>query len=164
MVMTLIVVAIPIAFLLIILPHSAQNPVHAVDASIQIEQASAAAPFTLVSPHGLGTGWAVTSVDYTAASPGNPIVDWHMGLVTPHTTYADLEQTNGGSGAALSAQAGDAQRDGTVTIAGVVWERYDGASSHALVHTGGKTATVVVAGKASVADLEQLVGALGVGG
>jgi hypothetical protein len=160
MVMTLIVVGIPIAFLLIILPHSAQNPVHAIDDTIQLEQASAVAPFTVVSPHGLPSGWTVTSASYGAATSGRPAVDWHIGLVTPHTTYADLEQTNGGASAALSAQAADATRDGTTTIDGVVWQRYDGTTTHALVHSGGRNATVVVAGKATMADLEVLAESL----
>lgn len=158
---TLIVVAIPIAFLLIILPHSAQNPVHPVDDTIQLEQASAVAPFMVVSPHGLPSGWTITSVSFAAATPGQGGPDnWHLGLVTPKTTYADIEQTNGGPAAALAAQAADAGQDGTMTIDGVVWQRYNGPTTHALVHTGGKEATVVVAGKAALDDLVTLAASL----
>jgi hypothetical protein len=167
MVLSLAVVAVPIAVVLVIEPSKGGNPVHVVDtASYQsaLSAARGAEPFAVLAPAALPGGWKLTSAYYQPAGSGP--ADWHLGYLTPSGGYAALEQTTEPLSAYLTDQHSDAAAVGAVHVAGAtpdVWQHYTGTTPSGLrtllCSQTGKS-TVIVAGSATLAELEQLAVAL----
>lgn len=167
MVLSLAVVAVPIALVLTIEPSKSGNPVHPLDAATfqtTLQAARAAEPFTVLQPTGLPATWKLTSAYYNPAGSGP--ADWHVGYLTPGGGYASLEQTTEPFAGFLNDQHSDASADPAVQIAGAtpdVWQHYAGTTpkglSTLLYAQTGKS-TVIVAGSASLAELEQLAASL----
>lgn len=155
MVLTLGVIAVFILFLLEVAPHSAA-PFKPVDYTAQLTDARAAAPYHVLAPVGLSADWKANTADYNGSDPAD--ASWHIGFVTPTNHYATLDQTTGPANDALNAAAPGAIPAGTVTLAGTVWQRYDGKTS-ALVHTDGHD-TTVVAGTGGLDEITQLASSL----
>lgn len=167
MAISLAVIAVPIAVVLAIEPSKSGNPVHVVDAAsfqATLGAARAAEPFTVVAPSGLPATWKLTSVNYNPAGSGP--ADWHMGYLTPSGAYAVLEQTSEPFAGYLSDQHSDASADVAVQIAGAtpnVWQHYTGTTPgglRTLLYAQNAKFTVIVAGSAPLAELEQLAAAL----
>jgi Protein of unknown function (DUF4245) len=166
MVLSLGVIAVPIALILIIQPTTPPaSPVSAISAAdFQTTLAAARAnePFKLLVPAALPAGWQITSENYT--EPGTTAADWHIGYLIPANAYAEVEQTTEPIGGFLSAQQADATDVANVQVDGVTWQEYSGTTPAALrtvlVRTATGSVTDLVAGSASLAQLEQLAGSL----
>ncbi|WP_280695182.1 DUF4245 domain-containing protein [Kitasatospora sp. GP82] len=148
-----VVVAVGYAFL----PHDAGDGVHVVDYRSSLASAKRAAPYPLLGPEGLSDKWRATSVEYRKDTKGNAV--WHLGFVTPSGQYAAVEQSNGGRDEVIASAVLDGKPDGSATVAGQEWERYQGSRYRGLtVQTG--SATTVVTGSASYQELSQLAQSL----
>ncbi|MFI9270580.1 DUF4245 domain-containing protein [Kitasatospora sp. NPDC052896] len=146
-----------VAYLFI--PHSASDPVRVVDYSSSYSSAKRAAPYPLLAPQGLPAGWRATSVQYTPPAGNSGIATWHLGFVTPEGKYAALEQSDAAKDDVLAAVVPGYQPDGSASVDGKQWERYQGDSYRGLTEPTG-TATTVVTGSASYDELAQLAAAL----
>ncbi|MBS2962437.1 DUF4245 domain-containing protein [Actinocrinis puniceicyclus] len=167
MVLSLLVIAVPIAVVLVLKPSKAGNPVHVMDTGSyqsELSAARAAEPFTVLAPAGLPADWKLTSAYYQPAGSG--AADWHVGYLTPGGGYATLEQTTEPLSGYLSDQHSNASPDATVQIAGAtpnVWQRYSGTTPgglRTLLSAQDGKSTVIVAGSAPLAELERLAAAL----
>lgn len=167
MVISLAVIAVPIAVVLAIEPSKSGNPVHPLDAATfqtTLSAARAAEPFTVVQPTGLPATWKLTSAYYNP--PGSGPGDWHAGYLTPSGAYASLEQTTEPFTGFLSDQHSDASPDTAVQITGAtpnVWQHYTGTKPtglRTLLYAQNGKSTVIVAGSAPLAELEQLAASL----
>jgi hypothetical protein len=164
MVLTLAVISLPLGAGMLIHPSKAGNPVHVIDAAAfesSLAAARSAEPFTVVAPNGLPADWRATSESYQL--PGNSAAIWHVGYLTPSGGYAQLDQTTQSLAGYLSGQHSDAVSGIAVQVGGETWQRYTGSTPPALrillIHTDPKS-TEIVAGSATLSELEQLVGAL----
>jgi hypothetical protein len=157
MVFSLAAIAVPIAFIVVIYPHHAGDPVHVVSYSADLRQVSTLAPFPVEAPQGLSPMWRPTSDGYT---PTPDDATWHIGFVTPLGAYAALEQTSGSAQPLLDADAAGVSPAGNVSINGVDWRRYTGGKHNALVRVMGPHDTVIVAGSAGLPELRDLAASL----
>lgn len=139
-------------------PRPTPDPVRPIDHVGAWEQAAAAADYPVYAPEGLPDGWRATSARPARASDGSPT--WHLGLVTPTTRYAGVEQGAGEPMQFLSRVAPGRDSD-PVTVAGVPWQRRveTGGDDRTLWRTEGGS-TVVVTGTAEWPELEQLAATL----
>lgn len=163
MLFSLAVIAVPIALVLILKPSKPGDPVRVIDnASYQtmLGAARQSEPFTVLAPTGLPTSWRLTSVNYQPQ--GATAADWHLGYLTPGGGYASVEQTTEPLASFLNDQHSDASPNTAVQINGAtpnVWQRYTGTTPTGLrtllFHTDAKS-TVIVAGSASMTELEEL--------
>jgi hypothetical protein len=177
MLLSLAVIAAPIAVVMVLEPTKSGDPVHVIDAaSFQstVDAARQSEPFPVLAPSGLPATWRLTSAYYQL--PGTTAADWHVGYLTPSGGYASLEQTTEPLTSFLNDQHSDASPNTAVQIAAAtpnVWQRYTGTTPSGLrtllFHTGAKptgadaaglSTTVIVAGSASMTELEQLAAAL----
>lgn len=167
MVLSLAVIAVPIAVVLAIEPSKSGNPVHPVDASAYqttLSAARAAEPFQVLAPTSLPSSWKLTSAYYNPAGSGP--AEWHLGYLTPSGAYASLEQTGESFAGYLSDQHSNASQGSAVQIAGATpntWQRYTGtapAGLPTLLYAQNGKSTVIVAGSAPLSDLETLAAAL----
>lgn len=159
----LVVLGIVVALLLIV-PRTSGVTQPPVDVAAGARAASLQVAFTPSVPMDLPTGWRATSVRTTPASGG--VLTWHAGYLTPDEQYAALEQGKDAPRAWLKEQTRGGRVDGTMTVNGLVWDRYvtaDG-STRSLVRTGGgnpaQPVTTVVTGTGTFADLAVLAGSL----
>ncbi|MFE0457994.1 DUF4245 domain-containing protein [Kitasatospora sp. NPDC058965] len=140
------------------IPHSGNgDPVKVVDYSAALASAKRAAPYPVLAPEGLSDKWRATSVTYQKDATGH--AGWHLGFVTPDGKYASVEQSDEPKGDLLKTVVAGFAPDGGSTIAGQSWDRYQGDRYRAVTETSG-SATTLVAGSASYAELEQLAQAL----
>ena len=139
------------------------SEIRLVDYAPTLAQAKVGAPFVLLAPVGLSSGWRATSFYFDPPErTGVPGVTlWHIGYVTPADQYAGMEQTNGPGHDALVTAITGPRADGTSSVGGVSWARWTSADGkrRALTQTTGKV-TVVVDGTAGWPELEELVGSL----
>ena len=168
MVLSLAVIALPIAVVLAIKPSKAGDPVHPVDAAAYqttLGAARAAEPFPVLAPTGLPADWKLTSAYYNPAGGSGP-AEWHLGYLTPSGGYASLEQTSESFAGYLADQHSNASQDTAVQISGATpaqWQRYTGTAPgglRTLLYTQNAKSTVIVAGSAPLTDLEKLAAAL----
>ncbi len=135
-------------------PHSGGDGVHVVDYGSALASAKRAAPYPVLAPEGLGGKWRATSVRYDKDSAG-----WHLGFVTPSGHYAAVEQSRAPRDTLLAAVVTGYQADGSATVAGQDWTRYQGEKYRGLSESTA-TATTVVTGTASYEELGELAQAL----
>ncbi|HEV2344889.1 MAG TPA: DUF4245 domain-containing protein [Actinocrinis sp.] len=167
MLLSLAVIAVPIAVVLAIEPSKPGDPVHVIDAAsfqTTLSAARQAEPFTVLAPSGLPADWRLTSAYYQP--PGATAGDWHVGYLTPSGGYAALEQVTEPLAAFLTDQHSDASPNTAAQITGAtpgVWQRYTGttpAGLRTIMYYNDSKSTVIVAGSASLTELEQLATAL----
>lgn len=172
MLISLGVIAVPIAVALVIEPSKSGDPVHVIDAAsfqTTVSAARQAESFPLLTPSGLPATWRLTSAYYEPA--GTSAADWHVGYLTPSGGYASLEQTTEPLASFLTDQHSDASPNTAVQIADAtpnVWQRYTGTTPtglrtvlfHSDPTAGGMSTTVIVAGSAPLTELEQFASAL----
>ncbi len=133
----------------------------------QLTLAQMQADFTVLVPVGVTDEWRSTSVRWepTAASVVAPV--WHVGYVTPSDEYLQFTQVAVGSGAGavaspdafIAEQTLGGAPDGTVTIDGEVWERWESSERRSLVLSGAESVTVV-SGTGGWSEIERFAGAL----
>ncbi|WP_327068680.1 DUF4245 domain-containing protein [Kitasatospora sp. NBC_01250] len=141
------------------IPHSTDgDPVHVVDYSAALASAKRAAPYPIAAPEGLSDKWRATSVTYQP-SDAEGHAGWHLGFVTPDGKYAAVEQSNAPKADLLKSIVTGYAPDGSATIAGQDWSRYQGDSYRGLTVTSGSDTTLVT-GSASYQELGELAQAL----
>jgi hypothetical protein len=137
------------------------EPVHPVEIDTAVFLASQRADYPLVVPQGLSGEWQPTSVrtDAGAATePGTPVT-LQIGWYTPDGQYAGYVISDDAGAGALTDVLDHATTDGTVQVDGQAWQRSTTERGEtALTRTEG-TATLLVTGSASEAELETLAAA-----
>ncbi|MFJ8042864.1 DUF4245 domain-containing protein [Kitasatospora sp. NPDC096147] len=150
MVLSMLAVGFVVFVGYLFIPHSEGDGIKAVDYRSTLASAKRAAPYPVLAPEGLGTDWKPTSVTYDGGAKGSAA--WHLGFVTPSGQYASVEQRVAEQEKAVAETVEGAKPDGTATVNGQEWQRYQGKSYRALVVRTG-TATTVVTGTASWEEL-----------
>jgi Protein of unknown function (DUF4245) len=158
--LVLVVVAVVVGLTIRTRGHS----VNVVDYRSVLAEAVVGAPYELVAPVGLPSGWRPTSVYFDPAGTAGRagVTSWHVGFVSPKDQYAAFEQTNEPAADMLSSVLLGPVLDSTTSLVdGVTWQRWDDARSNrrAIVRTQ-RGVTVVVDGSADWAELDQLAAAL----
>ncbi|MHB1613250.1 MAG: DUF4245 domain-containing protein [Actinomycetes bacterium] len=155
---TLAVVGLFAAVILALTPRPHSTGVRVVDYQPALVAVRGVAPFAVLAPVGLPSGWQATSVRYDEQG-GFPV--WHLGFVAPGPVYASLEQSSAPGATFLARQVPSAVAAGTREIAGASWTRYQGSGSmaRAYVRVSARD-TVIVTGSASWAQLAVLAGSL----
>ncbi|GAA2259216.1 MULTISPECIES: DUF4245 domain-containing protein [Kitasatospora] len=157
MVLSMAAIGVVVAVGYLFLPHGGGDGVHVVDYRSSLASAKRAAPYPLLGPEGLSDKWRATSVEYGQDAKGN--ATWHLGFVTPSGDYAAIEQSNGARDQVIENVVAGAKPDGSATVGGKPWERYQGSQYRGLtVQTG--SATTVVTGSASYQELSELAQSL----
>ncbi|MEU9863353.1 DUF4245 domain-containing protein [Streptomyces sp. NPDC047971] len=150
-----IMVAAGVMYLFI--PHDEDaNPVQAKDYRVELLTAQRAAPYPVLAPEGLGKDWKATVVSYKREQHDA----WQLGFLSPDTQYVAIHQSTEEPKEYVpdvTQQATDSGK--TQTVAGQVWQRWEGPKYDALVRTE-NGATTVVTGTASFERLAEMAGAL----
>lgn len=119
--------------------------------------------FPVLEPVGLPDDWTPTSAwfdsEQVSGVVGGGVL--HVGYLTPDGSYAELKQTDGDRAAAVEEWVDGAAPAGEVPVGDVVWDLVESEKTEkvGLVRTDGGV-TIVVTGKAAVAELETLAGSL----
>lgn len=131
-----------------------------VDVGPSLAQARDVAPFDVLAPVGLPSGWTATSVRYTPGSSPR----WHLGFLTPTGSYAGLEQEAVPVEELVQEAAAGTSAAGEIGVDGTTWQlRTDEERGETTLARADGDAAVVVTGSASQAELEQLAGVLQAG-
>ncbi|WP_405019038.1 DUF4245 domain-containing protein [Kitasatospora sp. NBC_00070] len=139
------------------IPHSEGSGLKAVDYRSSAASAKRAAPYPVLAPEGLSERWKATSVEYNQDKKRPKA--WHLGFLTPGGQYAAVEQSVEPREQAVNTAVEGAKPDGTATIGGQEWQRYQGKSYRALVVQSG-SATTVVTGSAGWEELTEFAQSL----
>ncbi|MFE5945781.1 DUF4245 domain-containing protein [Streptomyces sp. NPDC056480] len=150
-----ILVAAGVMYLFI--PHDeSAEPVKAKDYRVELLTAQRAAPYPVLAPEGLGEGWKATVVSYKRENANA----WQLGFLSPDTQYVAIHQSTAAPKTFVPDVTQRAKDTGkTETVAGRVWQRWEGPKYDALVRVDGG-ATTVVTGTASFERLAEMVGSL----
>lgn len=164
---TLFLLGLAVVIGISLLPRHHQNSVHPIDYLADLTVFAHRAPFPVLAPSPLPSGWQVTSFR-TAATPSVGETGLHLGMVTSAVHYAALEETNGDAAAFLAAQVLNGREDGSITVGSADWQILRSpngvvsltrtASGVTVVLTGGSTGS----GAASLVELQQLAATLAV--
>jgi hypothetical protein len=140
-------------------PHGqGSDGVHEVDTRPAIEAARQQAGFHVLAPSGLGDRWRATSTEFVPAGTAGPAT-FRIGYVSPAGRYAELFESDDAPDA-VAATYGPLVTEGTTSVAGVDWQRYQTTAGRRLLrHTVGKV-TVIVTGNAGEQELAELAGSL----
>ncbi|MFJ3900826.1 DUF4245 domain-containing protein [Streptomyces sp. NPDC090025] len=154
---SLAVIMIAAGVMYIFIPHDEKaNPVEAKDYRVELLTAQRAAPYPVLAPVGLGEDWKATVVSYDRQADNA----WKLGFLDPDTQYVAIQQSTAEPKKYVPKVTHEAKDTGkTQTVAGQVWQRWEGPKYDALVRTEGG-ATTVVTGTASFERLAQMAGAL----
>ncbi|MCP2307359.1 MULTISPECIES: DUF4245 domain-containing protein [Kitasatospora] len=158
MILSMLAVGVVVFVGYVFLPGAQGDGVHVIDYRSALASAKRGAPYPVLGPEGLSDKWRATSVDYRPDKQGHNV--WHLGFVTPSGQYAAVEQSDAAHDAAVAAAVAGAKEDGTATVAGDTWQRFQGERYRGLVHPAGTTGTTVVTGTATYEELAQLAEAL----
>lgn len=128
-----------------------QSPVETVDYQQSLAFARKQAPFKVLAPERLSTGWEATTVEFTP-DPWR----WHLGVLTDQDRYVGLEQAEASAESMVATYVdGDASPGREVSIDGQTWRAWsDSGGDAALVRTTDRATTLVV----GTVDQEVLVG------
>ncbi|MFG2774935.1 DUF4245 domain-containing protein [Streptomyces sp. NPDC048350] len=139
------------------IPHDEDaDPVKAKDYRVELVTAQRAAPYAVLAPEGLGEGWKATVVSYKREQHDA----WQLGFLDPDTQYVAIHQSTEEPDKYVPDVTQKAKDSGkTQTVAGQVWQRWEGPKYDALVRTAGG-ATTVVTGTGSFERLAEMAGAL----
>ncbi|MEV7278277.1 DUF4245 domain-containing protein [Streptomyces sp. NPDC093111] len=150
-----IMVAAGVMYLFI--PHDDKaDPVPTKDYRVELLTAQRAAPYPVLAPQGLGDDWRATVVSYKRENHDA----WQLGFLDPDTQYVAIHQSTEEARKYVPDVTQQAKNSGrTQTVAGKVWQRWEGPRYDALVRTE-NGATTVVTGTASFDRLAQMAGAL----
>lgn len=162
MVRSLAVVFVFVAAILILTPRPHSDTVRTVDWKSAYAQAVLAADYPLYGPADLPAGWRATSAR-TSKTVGGGTLAWHVGFVTPSDAYAAVEQSDGEPAAFIADMTTQGRPQGDVEVAGSTWQRllrHKGDQDYRSLVRSTNISTVVLAGNASYAELEQLAAAL----
>src|SRR4051812_12258136 len=117
------------------------------------------APFDVLAPSTLPSGWKVTSARWTGAGPEK---EWHLGVLTDDDEYVGLEQGNALSTSFIEEHTKADEPGEPVDIDGQTWQTLTAGSETALVLSSDQVTTVVT-GTASHEELVKFVESLTAG-
>ncbi|WP_198035397.1 DUF4245 domain-containing protein [Streptacidiphilus rugosus] len=124
------------------IPHSGGDGVHPVAYQDSVLSARRAAPYPLLAPQGLSSGWNATAVNYDGSNPQGAV--WTLGFIDPDKQYVAIKQSNGAADAFIHDATVDGEKQSATTLVnGVAWTHYQGSRYQALVLVGPKGTTVV---------------------
>ncbi|MFF7179448.1 DUF4245 family protein [Streptomyces sp. NPDC008121] len=160
MIQSLAVILVAAGVMYYFIPHDEDaNPVPTKDYRVELLTAQRAAPYPVLAPEGLGADWKATVVSYKREQGDT----WRLGFLDPDTQYVALYQSTSEPKKFVPDVTQQAENSGkTQTVAGQVWQRWEGPHYDALVRTDGK-ATTVVTGTASFERLAEMAGSLRAG-
>lgn len=122
-----------------------------IDYSAELALARSQAPFEVLAPQQLPSGWDATSVSWEGAGPE---VSWHLGIRTVDSLYVGLEQSNQSTSRFLEARTPADQPAEPVSIAGQTWTGLTSADGDERAYVlAGDGVTTIVTGTASETDL-----------
>lgn len=135
------------------------DPTPAFDYTVALATARGQAPFVVLAPKTLPSGWYATSAD---SSVSGPVYGWHLGLITDGGDYVGLEQSNEASQSFIAASTKADQPGEPVRIDGASWQTLTRGPETALVLVTHEAApiTTVVTGTAPQADLTAFASSL----
>ncbi|MEP6526195.1 MAG: DUF4245 domain-containing protein [Nocardioidaceae bacterium] len=138
--------------------HAVTDPVQRIDYSSQLAVARDTAPYRVLAPRSLPSGWEATSVD---AEGDSTQFTWHLGFLIDRADYVGLEQSNTDSALYISQTIGADTPDGRQDIGGVSWRRLidQNSGDHSLVRVT-QAATTIVTGTLSYASLADFIATL----
>ncbi len=149
----LVLVAIVIAFVIFraVNRDDPPDPVQTVDYVKVADYARDQAPFSLLAPTRLPTGWRATTVNYLDGARPR----WHVGLLTDRDRYVGLEQSTSSAGSMVETYVDEAAVAGDpVTVGDATWETWtDEGGDLAFVREDGDTTTLVVGHQVPQAEL-----------
>ena len=160
MVLSLIAVMAAGLVIYFFIPHTAGSGVHPVEGGItsSVDSARRAAPYPVLAPVGLPSGWTATQVNYDGADPANAV--WSLGYIDPSRQYVSVQQSNGSAAAFIaSVTTNGVKVAGSSLVNGVAWSHYQGTDYRALVLQTSKVTTVVT-GTESYAAMATFAAAL----
>ncbi|WP_174518284.1 DUF4245 domain-containing protein [Streptomyces vietnamensis] len=151
------VIMIAAGVMYLFIPHDEDAaPIQAKDYRVELLTAQRVAPYPVLAPEGLGEGWKATVVSYKREKADA----WQLGFLSPDTQYVAVNQSTAEPGKFVPEVTHKAKNTGkTETVAGRVWQRWEGPKYDALVRTE-NGATTVVAGTASFERLAEMAGSL----
>ncbi|MEU8764939.1 DUF4245 domain-containing protein [Streptomyces sp. NPDC048659] len=154
---SLAVIMVAAGVMYLFIPHDEKaNPVKTKDYRVELLTAQRAAPYPVLAPEGLGEDWRATVVSYKRENHNA----WQLGFLDPDTQYVAIHQSTEEPRKYVPDVTQRAKDTGrTETVAGKVWQRWEGPKYDALVRTE-DGATTVVTGTASFDRLAQMAGAL----
>ncbi|MFF8278666.1 DUF4245 domain-containing protein [Streptomyces lateritius] len=154
---SLAVIMVAAGVMYLFIPHDEHaDPVKAKDYRVELLTAQRAAPYPVLAPEGLGEGWKATVVSYKRENADA----WQLGFLDPDTQYVAIHQSTAEPKKYVPDVTQRAENSGkTQTVAGQVWQRWEGPKYDALVRTEGG-ATTVVTGTASFERLAEMAASL----
>lgn len=154
MVRSLAVVFAAVGVVLFLSYRSSPDPVREVDITSPLTVATLSAPYPVLVPTAID-GYRLTSARWQREEP--PV--WHLGYVTPDTTYVQVEQSATTKLKFLEQELTGTRPEPAVEINGSAWILHAGASQNALVRTIDGV-TTAVSGTAPVAELTAVAASL----
>ncbi|GAA3391441.1 DUF4245 domain-containing protein [Streptomyces roseoviridis] len=154
---SLAVIMVAAGVMYLFIPHDEKaNPVRTKDYRVELLTAQRAAPYPVLAPEGLGEDWRATVVSYRREDHDA----WRLGFLDPDTQYVAVNQSTEDPEKYVPEITLQAKNSGrTQTVAGQVWQRWEGPKYDALVRSE-RGVTTVVTGTASFERLAQMAGAL----
>jgi hypothetical protein len=161
MLIALGVMFVVIMIAVLIVPRRSYEAVKVVNTADVIRGAQRLAPYPVLVPQQLPTGWRPTSVRLSAPEREGDSTGLHIGYVTPLDDYAALEESNEKPRSFVTLMTQHGKLDGVQSINGVLWDRRFSAERkvRSLVRSIGN-ATIVVTGNASYDELGVLASSL----
>lgn len=135
------------------LVHGRPTPQRAepIDYAAELALARSQAPFEVLAPRQLPSGWDATSASWNGAGPE---VSWHLGIRTDETSYVGLEQSNQSTSRFVEARTPADQPAEPVSIAGETWVGLTSADGEERAFVlAAEGVTTIVTGTASEPDL-----------
>ena len=143
MMRSLALILIPLVVITIIFTNTPNDhPVKEVDWKPVLAKAREEAPFEVLAPENLPSGWRATRVNWVPqgkpylngeASPRNL---WQIGFLTPDDAFVDLNQGDVRPQEMVDQQSRDGTAAGSSVVAGKTWQR--------LISTDGRTRSLVL--------------------
>lgn len=157
MVLSMAAIGVVVAGIYVFIPHDdTEQPVRAVDYSVELKTARRAASYPVAAPEGLSQAWKPTSVRFN----GEDNDAWHLGIHTPNGEYAAVEQSAESPKRFIPRVTRDAEETKvTRQIGDASWQHYKGGRYDALVLREDGVTTVVT-GTASVGQLAKVAKSL----
>jgi len=171
MVRSLAVLLVPVLVITFLLTRTPKDvPVTVVSWEPVLATARAEAPYPVLAPANLPTGWRATSVSWVKL--GQPALNgdpsprnaWQLGFLDPSDTFIGLDQGDLKPAEMVADASRDGVPDGQSMVDGQSWQRRVSPDdrTRSLVLTGPKVTTVVT-GDVDYADLEAYAGTLRAG-
>jgi hypothetical protein len=142
MVRSLALILIPLVILTVLFTDVPDDrPVQEVDWRPVLATARRDAPFPVLAPTNLPTGWRATQADWVEVGEpflnGEPSVrnQWQLGFLTPDDVFIGLDQGDLRADDLVDEQSREGTPDGESTIGGQVWQR--------LISPDGRTRSLV---------------------